>query len=151
MPAAMTTSYVKCLQRQTPFQVVQAESNAGLEPGVVYVGPGGMHIGLARTGRVVVSPKPQKTYFKPSIDVLFFTASRAIGRNAVAVVLTGLSAHRDAVEGASAVKKANGQVIVIDDPASKFLGMPKGVIDAGAATSVISLREMSKALTDIAG
>ncbi len=151
MPAAMTEHFARTLSAKARRKVALAVTGGRPEAGVVYLAPGGQHLGLSRGGQVIVTPRPAETAFKPSIDVLFLTVSQAVGPEVVAVVLTGLSAGRDAVEGSRAVKAAGGQVLVIDDPASRFLGMPKGVIDAGAATRVARFAELPKALLAVAG
>ncbi|GAB4263337.1 MAG: hypothetical protein Kow0092_14160 [Deferrisomatales bacterium] len=146
MPAAMSESYARSIDRKTPFRAQVAENDLLPRPGRVYVGPGGFHVGLGRTGRVVVTPRPQDTLFKPSIDVLFYTAARAAGSRVTAVVLTGLSVGKDGVRGALAVKEGRGAVLVIDEPGNRFLGMPKNVIDAGAATVVAPLPVLAQKL-----
>ena len=143
LPEAVSRSFVRCLTGRVPFPVRVAENGVRPEPASVYLGPGGMHIGVSPAGRIVLSPKPAELHFKPSIDVLFYTAARTFGSGVVAVVLTGLTAKKDAVEGARAVRRAGGQVIVLDDPASRFLGMPKAVIDAGAATRVVDAKHLA--------
>ncbi len=143
MPGSMTASFARTLAGRTPFRVAVAQGGERPEPGCVYLGPGGRHLGVGAGGRLVLSTRPEELHFKPSIDVLFYTAARVFGRGVVAVVLTGLTAKRDAVEGALAVRKARGEVIVLDDPASRFLGLPKSVIEAGAATRVVAARDLA--------
>lgn len=146
MPGSMTAGFAQTLEKRVSFRVCVAENGARPEPGCVYLGPGGLHLGLSPTGRIVLSPKPQELHFKPSIDILFFTAAKALGPRVVGVVLTGLSAKKDAVEGALALRKARAEVLVIDDPSSKFLGMPKAVIEAGGASRVLPARDLPTAL-----
>ncbi|MHB8767255.1 MAG: chemotaxis protein CheB [Deferrisomatales bacterium] len=146
MPGSMTASFARTLATRTRLKVGVAQGGERLEPGNLYLAPGGLHLGLNRSAQLVVTPRPTEAVFKPSIDVLFYTAAQALGGSVVAVVLSGLSAGRDAVDGARAVKGARGQVLVIDDPANRFLGMPKSVIDAGAATLVGPLPKLVEAL-----
>ncbi len=150
MPAYMTEGFVQTLERRVALRVTVAENGARPEPGCVYVGPGGLHLGLSPAGRIVVSPKPTELHFKPSIDVLFFTAARALRNRAVGVVLTGLSAKKDAVEGTLALRKVRAEVLVIDDPSARFLGMPKAVIEAGGASRVLQAADLPAAVTRVA-
>jgi two-component system chemotaxis response regulator CheB len=134
------------LEGRTPLALHLAERDAEPQSGHVYFGVGGKHIGVGHGGRVVVTPNPQQIFLKPSVDVLFYTAAQAFGRDVVAVVLSGLSIQLDGVAGAQAVKAAQGLVIALDDPANPYLGLPKSVIDAGAATHVCTMPDLARTL-----
>ena len=149
MPPPLTASYAKALAGKLELNTAMAVNETVPEPGWVYVCPGGMHIGLGKTGRIVVTPKPDGTPFKPSIDILFHTAAQNARANTVAVVLKGLTVKRDARQGALSVAHAGGRVIVQGDGADAVFGMPRDVIEAGAASDVLPLAEIPRKLLSL--
>jgi len=148
LPKTIVPTYVKSLNRKGWLPVSIAENGMRPESGCVYFAPGGMHLCITGTGHLAVSNEPEDTLFKPSVDVLFKSAVRAMGRSAVMVVLSGMSTGQDGVQGALALKRIGGTVIVLDDPSITFLGMPRAVIDAGAATHTVPARHLPQTILD---
>jgi two-component system chemotaxis response regulator CheB len=151
MPPPLTASFTHALSTKIQLKTSIAVNETLPEPGEVYVCPGGMHIGLSKTGRIIVTPKPDGTPFKPSIDILFHTAAQNAQDNVIAVVLKGLTVKRDARQGALSVKNNGGRVVVQGDRADTIFGMPRDVIDAGAATEVLPLADIPKKLISLVG
>ena len=52
MPAAFTTQYAAQLGEFTGIQVKEAEANESLQPGTLYICPGGQHLRVTQTGRI---------------------------------------------------------------------------------------------------
>ena len=67
----------------------------------------------------------------------FRSVAQTFGRNALAVVLTGMG--QDGLRGCEAIRAAGGQVIVQDEPTSVVWGMPGFVARAGLANRVLPL------------
>jgi len=83
---------------------------------------------------------------KPSVEVLFQSAARVVGRNALGVMLTGMGA-----DGAAAMKQmrdAGSWNLVQDEASCVVFGMPKEAIAAGAANQVLPLSSIAGALID---
>jgi two-component system chemotaxis response regulator CheB len=98
-----------------------------IEPGNVYLAPAGYHL-LIEGEHCALSTEAPVLYARPSIDVLFETASQALGGGVVAVVLSGTGS--DGAEGAAAVQRAGG-LVLIESPATAREGqMPHGAVDA---------------------
>jgi two-component system chemotaxis response regulator CheB len=64
-------------------------------------------------------------------------AARRFGRRTLAIILTGMGA--DGCAGALAVHEAGGRVIAEHESTATIYGMPKAVVDAGAADRVLPL------------
>jgi two-component system chemotaxis response regulator CheB len=62
----------------------------------------------------------------------------------LAVVLTGMGT--DGAQGAVAIKRAGGRVVVQDEGSSVVWGMPGSTVAAGAADEVLPLAEIGNAL-----
>lgn len=151
IPAPLVASFVASVGNRSTLPIEMAMD--GLEPqaGHVYVSPGAMHIGVNRSGRMVVTSRPDATPVKPSIDILFHTASQVFGQRVFAVVLKGLTLKRDARQGALSVKAAGGRVLVQCDPEDALFGMTRDVIDAGGATDQVAIDKLPDALVKYVG
>lgn len=151
IPVPLVSSFAATLKTRSPMAVEMAVDGKDPMPGRVYVCPGGMHIGLGKNERIVVTPRPEGTPFKPSIDILFHTAAQIKGPGVIAVVLKGLTLKRDARQGSLSVKHAGGHVIVQNDPIDTLFGMTKDVIDAGGATDKAPLSAIPDLVVKLAG
>ncbi len=151
IPAPLVSSFAATIKSRSQLSVEMAADGKFPEAGHVYVCPGAMHIGLNKAGRIVVTPRPEGTPFKPSIDILFHTAAQFMGPKVTAVVLKGLTLKRDARQGALSVKQAGGRVIVQNDPVDTLFGMTRDVIEAGAATDQVPMNNMADLIVKVVG
>ncbi|MDZ4860196.1 MAG: CheB methylesterase domain-containing protein, partial [Candidatus Hydrogenedentes bacterium] len=97
---------------------------------------------------VDVRTGPLVSRHRPSVDVLFKSVARYAGKNAVAVLLTGMGA--DGAEGMLEMKKQGAQTIAQDEASSVVFGMPKEAIARGAADHVVSLGLVSAKMLHLA-
>ncbi|TXI09463.1 MAG: chemotaxis protein CheB, partial [Novosphingobium sp.] len=74
---------------------------------------------------------------KPSVDVLFRSAARCAGSNAVGVIMTGMG--DDGARGLLEMKEAGARTYAQDEASSVVFGMPKEAIARGAADRVLGL------------
>ena len=121
-----------------------------VERGVAYLAPGGRHLKLHWKGgtkpQVRLDDTGPVNYVRPSADVLFSSAAECLTCHTLAVILTGMGS--DGARGALAIKKTGGKVIVQDEETSVVFGMPRAVIEAGAADSILPLEEIPKAIVE---
>jgi two-component system chemotaxis response regulator CheB len=100
MPATFTRSFAERLDRLCAPKVEEARDGALLEPGRVFLAPGGENhlemVGKSQL-RCRVSPGEPVNGHRPSVDVLFRSAARSAGRSAMGVILTGMG--RDGAQG----------------------------------------------------
>ncbi|WP_167856760.1 chemotaxis protein CheB [Hymenobacter aquaticus] len=155
LPAHFTDSFVNRLRRATVLPVVAAESGTKLEAGKIIVAPGGQNTVVKTLTRGPwlswhteftdeVSPVAEE----PSVDLLMQSVARAVGRNALGVVLTGLG--RDGTLGAQSIRQHGGFVVAQDEASSAVFGMPKSVIQTGAANIVSPLHEIAGYVSHLA-
>ncbi|MGH8600544.1 MAG: protein-glutamate methylesterase/protein-glutamine glutaminase, partial [Burkholderiales bacterium] len=93
MPAGFTRTFATRLDALCKVRVKEAEHGERILPGHVYIAPGGQHLRLGRSGSnyiAVLDDGPPVNRHRPSVEVLFQSATRVAGRNAVAVMLTGM-------------------------------------------------------------
>lgn len=147
MPAGFTRGFAERLDRLTTLRVREAVDGEELESGTILIAPGGFHLELeSRAARVVtrLTPDASSARYVPSVDQLFCSAAKQYGENLLAVVLTGMG--DDGRKGACQVKQSGGRVIVESEETAVIYGMPKQVVNAGAADQVLPLQEIPAAI-----
>jgi two-component system, chemotaxis family, protein-glutamate methylesterase/glutaminase len=133
MPATFTRSFSLRLDRICAPTIAEAHDGAVLEPGRVYIAPGGEHhleISGAGTLRCRLTSAGPVNGHRPSVDVLFHSVARAAGAHAVGAILTGMG--RDGAEGLLAMRKAGARTFGQDEASSVVYGMPKAAFEIGA-------------------
>lgn len=135
------------LSRQTKMSVSQVGDNdkVDLESNHVYV------IAPDRKLEVFGRSIGASTFDEPrgartAIDVFFRSLARSY-KDAFAVVLSG--SGTDGAMGAKAVKEAGGVVLVQDPREAAHNGMPRAVIETGAADVVLPIHELAARLGDL--
>jgi two-component system chemotaxis response regulator CheB len=147
MPAGFTKSFAQRLDGLCRITVKEAEHGERVLPGYAYIAPGAYHLSLARSGANYVAhldQEPPVNRHRPSIDVLFDSAARHAGKNAIGVILTGMG--KDGAEGLLRMKRAGAFTLAQDEASCVVFGMPKEAIAIGAADEVAPLGEMSRRL-----
>ena len=94
-----------------------------------------------------VTDDPPEKSCRPSVDYLFRSASEAVGDRIVAAVLTGMG--DDGTLGSLALRRAGAVVIAQDEASSVVYGMPRSVVEAGAADVIVPLRDIPAVLQSI--
>ena len=113
--------------------------------GQVLIAPGGRHMMLERKGAryyVSVRDGPLVSRHRPSVDVLFRSAARAAGANAVGVIMTGMG--DDGARGLLEMKQAGARTFAQDEATSIVFGMPKEAIARGAADRILPLSAIAR-------
>lgn len=148
MPANFTKAFAERLDQQCAIAVREAADKDELRAGTALLAPGGKQMLIDKSGtRLLVSvqeSKPELTY-KPSVDITFGSAARAVGRDVLAVVLTGMGA--DGREGARLLKQGGSSVWAQDEASCVIYGMPAAVIQADLADRVVALEDIAAALS----
>jgi two-component system chemotaxis response regulator CheB len=149
MPAEFTATFAERLNTICQVEVAQACDGDALAPGRVLVSPGGKQTMVELRGgtlRVSVKPGGEQLY-KPSVDVMFGSAARALGAATQAVILTGMGS--DGTEGARMLKERGARVWSQDQASSVVYGMPLSVFKAGHSDRVLPLNEIGPALAGL--
>lgn len=132
------------LQLRTGLVVVEPDDKTELVAGRVYVAPSDYHM-LVDGGSIALTTDGTVKHARPSIDVLFESVADAYGETAVAVVLT--AASEDGVDGAIAIRRAGGLVVVQDPRTAASRVLPAAVIARSAADHVMPLEAIGGWLT----
>jgi two-component system, chemotaxis family, protein-glutamate methylesterase/glutaminase len=119
--------------------VVDAEDKMPIERGKVYIAPPDYHL-LVENGSFALSVDERVQFARPSIDVLFETASYAYGPGVIGIILTG--ANEDGAAGLATIKQRGGVAIVQDPAGAARSAMPEAAIAATASDAVLPLEEI---------
>jgi two-component system chemotaxis response regulator CheB len=147
MPPGFTTSFAARLNGLCQITVQEAVNGDRVLPGHAYIAPGGTQFRINRSGAnyiCVVDDGEAVNRHKPSVEVLFQSVARVVGRNAFGIMLTGMGG-----DGAKAMKEMRdaGSYNYVQDEASCIVfGMPREAILHGAADEILPLREIAPAL-----
>jgi two-component system chemotaxis response regulator CheB len=151
MPVLFTKVMSERLNNLSRLNIVHGEDRLPLLKGHVYIGQGGQHVRILRgiSGRLTleISPKPQEALYKPSVNELFASGSRACGARALAVVLTGMG--EDGLIGARELHAQGGRILAQDHESCAVYGMPKAVTQAGLIMASLSPQGLTDALSTL--
>ena len=147
MPAGFTTSFAARLNSLCQITVKEAVHGERILPGHAYIAPGSRQFSIGRSGTnyvAVVDDGPPVNRHKPSVEVLFKSAAAVAGRNAYAIMLTGMG--NDGAAAMREMKDAGSYNFVQDEASCIVFGMPREAIAHGAANEVLPLSAIAPAL-----
>ena len=150
MPERFTAAFASRLNRECPMAVSEATDRQRIEPGCVYIAPGGAHhLELAREGTAFVcrltDAEPMSGH-RPSVDVLFRSGARVAGSQVIGVILTGMG--KDGAEGLLELRKAGARTLGQDEATSLIYGMPRVAFERGAVERQFPLTELAGAIVE---
>jgi two-component system chemotaxis response regulator CheB len=142
MPKAFTQSFAERLNAMTQIVVKEAENKESLRAGVALLAPGDVHMSVRRRGPDVIVEfvEDQTCVYRPSVDLLLSGIAKVYESKTIAVILTGMGT--DGLSGVRDVRARNGYVIAQDEETSAVYGMPKAVVEAELANSVVPLQKI---------
>ena len=147
MPPGFTTSFAARLNSLSQITVKEASHGERILPGHAYIAPGGKQFHISRSGAnyvAVVDDGPAVNRHKPSVEVLFKSGAALVGRNAYAIMLTGMG--NDGAAAMREMKDAGSYNYVQDEASCIVFGMPREAIAHGAADEVLPLTQIAPAL-----
>lgn len=148
MPQGFTRSFANRLNTICEATVLEAEDGMKLEDGHIYIAPGGdKHITIKSSGSyrsIILKPGPLYGNHRPSIDILFKSVAKYIGKNSYGVILTGMG--KDGAEGINEIHNKGGYTIAQDEKSSIVFGMPKVAIELGGIDKILPLKEITQKL-----
>jgi len=149
MPPGFTKSYAARLDGLCRIRVQEARDGDRVLPGHAYIAPGGLQTSVARSGANYVLRVEQAepvNRHRPSVEVLFLSAARVVGPNALGVMLTGMGA--DGARAMREMRDAGSWNVCQDEASCVVFGMPREAIAAGAAHEVLPLPQIAPTLLD---
>jgi two-component system chemotaxis response regulator CheB len=115
----------------------------------VYVAPGDFHMVLVHENdkiKISLNKQAQRNSVRPCADFLFESASEIYKDRLLGVVLTGMG--EDGADGARAIKKRDGGVVIQNQESCVVYGMPGAVFSNGDFDDIKDISEIGLFLTD---
>jgi two-component system chemotaxis response regulator CheB len=151
MPEHFTRAFASRLDSLCRISVKEAENNDTVFSGRALIAPGNHHLLLKRSGAryfVEVKEGPLVCRHRPSVDVLFRSAARYAGKNALGVIMTGMG--DDGARGMLEMKEAGAATVAQDEKTCIVFGMPQVAIKMGAVDRILPLESLAGAVAGFA-
>jgi two-component system chemotaxis response regulator CheB len=134
LPSTFTQPFATQLERHTRLPVRIAETGDRIEPGVILVAPGAMHLVVRADGRVHLQTPASRDIYRPSINLAMTSAADAYGAAVIGVLLTG--SGDDGAEGFQRIREAGGEGYVQEPSSCVVASMPERAIERAGASHV---------------
>ena len=144
MPEGFTKSFAARLDSLCHIRVKEAEHGDRILPGHAYLAPGHSHLLVGRSGANYICELAQSepvNRHRPSVDVLYRSASQHAAHNAIGIILTGMG--KDGALGMKEMHDAGAYTFAQDEASCIVFGMPKEAIAQGGVDEVIPLNKMA--------
>lgn len=144
MPENFTKAFATRLNNICRIDVKEAENGDTIITGRALIAPGNKHLLVKRSGAryyVEIKDGPLVSRHRPSVDVLFRSAARYAGKNALGVIMTGMG--DDGAKGMLELHEAGAFTIAQDEKTCIVFGMPNEAIKLGGASRILPLQEIA--------
>ncbi|MDD5286243.1 MAG: chemotaxis response regulator protein-glutamate methylesterase [Desulfuromonadaceae bacterium] len=144
MPENFTSAFAKRLDSICRVTVKEAQDNDTVVRGRALIAPGNHHTLLKRSGAryyVEIKDGPLVSRHRPSVDVLFRSAARYAGKNAVGVIMTGMG--DDGAHGMKEMHDAGAVTIAQDEATCVVYGMPHEAVKLGGVNKIMPLQNIA--------
>ncbi len=139
---------IKILNEKCEITVKEADEKEKIESGVAYSTPSNYHLLIENNHIFSLSCENPVNYARPSIDVLFESASDVYGSNLIGIILTG--ANSDGSRGLKRIKNRGGLAIVQDPKTAYSDFMPKAAIATTEVNHILPLKHIGPFLVKLA-
>ena len=145
MPEVFTKSFAERLNSLCCIQVKEGTHSESITVGKAIIAPGNKHIMINKSGaryKVEINEGPLVNRHRPSVDVMFRSAAKYAGQNALGILLTGMG--DDGARGLLEMRQAGSYTIAQDESSCIVYGMPKAAVNLNAACTVLPLARISE-------
>ena len=150
MPEKFTKAFSDRLNKLCRIEVKEAEDGDQIVPGRALIAPGNYHMSVKRSGAlyfVEVHDGPLISRHRPSVDVLFRSFSKSVGKNGIGMILTGMGD-----DGAVGMRDMHDSGVVTyaqNEESCIVFGMPKEAIKKGGVSKVVDLKDIPEIITKL--
>ena len=135
------------LKSYSHLKFKEAGDKEAIEPGTVYYAPANYHVLVSNDKTLALNVDEKVNYCRPSIDVLFESASDVYGKHLIGIILTG--SNNDGAVGMDLIKR-NGGLTIVQDPATADVNvMPQSVIDRIKVDQILAPAKIGKFLNGL--
>ena len=148
MPPLFTKSLAESLAKKSRLNIIEAAEGNPVQPGTVYIAPGGRHMVVRKedTGVVIrLNDGPPENSCRPAVDVLFRSVASVYGDSGIlSVILTGMGS--DGCNGVRSCKRTSCFSITQSEPTCVVYGMPRAVDEAGLSDLSLPLEKIAETI-----
>lgn len=144
MPKHFTAAFAQRLDGLCRIHVKEAEDGDKVVAGQALIAPGDYHTMLKRDGNkyfVDVKDGPLVSRHRPSVDVLFRSAARYAGQNAIGIIMTGMG--DDGAHGMKEMHDTGAFTIAQDEATCIVYGMPGEAVKLGGVDKIVPLQDIA--------
>ncbi|ALV27303.1 protein-glutamate methylesterase/protein-glutamine glutaminase [Pannonibacter sp. Q-1] len=143
MPPTFTAILAEHIGKAAMRPSKEGQTGDVLQPGHIYVAPGGKHMILEKDGGAVkirLTDDPPVNFCKPAVDPMFDSVAKAYGSATLALILTGMGS--DGANGVKTISAGGGSIITQDEASSVVWGMPGAAANTGLCSDILPLMEI---------
>jgi two-component system chemotaxis response regulator CheB len=148
LPASFLPFLVSQLGEVVSRKVFLAQDGQRCEHGYIYIAPSSGHLQITGNGKdkkIQICPETNGRYM-PSVDPMFSSVAKHYGKNAIAIVLSGMG--RDGLLGTEEIAERGGHVYAQDPASSVVWGMPGVVSRSGLASAILPPADIGQHISD---
>lgn len=142
-----SSGLAELLGAETSLTVKQAEDKEPMVAGTIYIAPPSYHLLVESQRSFALSVDPPVHFSRPSIDVLFETASDVYGASLIGVLLSGAS--EDGAAGLREIHAAGGTTIVQSPLSAEVAIMPAAALALFEPTYLWSPNDIASGLRNL--
>ena len=152
---------INWLASESGVPVHLAEDNIRPLAGHVYFAPSDVHVTfvpymqgsesgiIADEFHIVLNHDEPVNFLRPSVSKMFESAAKVLGKDCIAVILTGMGS--DGAKECLQLKQLGAYTITQDQASSVIYGMPKAAYEMGASCEVLPLKQIPERLWSLTG
>jgi two-component system chemotaxis response regulator CheB len=137
MPPTFTAILSEHIEKASKCPCSEGKDGTVIMPSSIYIAPGDFHMTVEKDGANKVlrlNQGPKENFYRPAVDPMLQSMSKAYGPNILTVILTGMGS--DGTKGAKTIVENGGTLIAQDEETSVVWGMPGSVATAGLCSVV---------------
>lgn len=150
IPPNFSRMFAERLNSTIELEVREAKTGDYVEKGLALIAPGDKHMIIRRIGeryKVECFEAEKVNGHCPSVDVLFESVAKEVGKNAVGVILTGMG--YDGAKGLMSMRRKGARTIGQDEKSCVVYGMPKVAYNIGAVEKQVSLDSIATVIFSV--
>lgn len=147
MPQHFTEAFANRLNGLCTITVREAKDGDAVLRGHALIAPGDKHLLLRRSGAnyyAEVRDGPLVSRHRPSVNVLFRSAAKYAGANAMGVLMTGMG--DDGAKGLLELRQEGSVTIAQSEESCVVFGMPREAIRLDAASHIVPLDAIARSI-----
>lgn len=151
MPTGFTERFASRLNDLCKIEVLEAQERMTLEDGHAYIAKGGYHLRVEKSSgqlKCRLDDNIEVSGHRPSVDVLFSSVAKHVGKQAIGVILTGMG--RDGANGLKQMREQGAHTIGQSEISSLVYGMPKVAFEEGAVIEQADIDNIASKIANAA-